>query len=244
MDHLKKLENRSIYIIREAYAQFRDTALLWSTGKDSTIMVWLARKAFFGSIPFPVLFIDTGSMFNEMYEFREHYKKEWNLNLLIAKNQTAFEKDYGPENFSDKEECCATLKTKALLDIREKNNLKALIFGIRGDDPGFGDKTASIIQTNDHFRIHPMLHWTVIDTWQYIKKEKIPIVNLYFAIRGQRYNTIGCAPCCRPVSSHADTPGKIIHELQRAKNTNPGGTELREGEDAYTIQKLKSLGYM
>ena len=84
LSHLDKLENQSIFIIREAYSQFRNVAMLWSIGKDSTTLLWLTRKAFFGQIPFPVLHIDTSYKFKEIYEFRNKYTNEWNLNLIIA----------------------------------------------------------------------------------------------------------------------------------------------------------------
>ena len=82
MQHLDKLEAQSVYILREAYNRIEPLAMLWSLGKDSNVMVWLARKAFFGHVPFPVLHIDTGKKFKEMYEFRERYAVEWNLKLL------------------------------------------------------------------------------------------------------------------------------------------------------------------
>jgi len=89
LTQLDKLENKSIFIIREAYSQFRDVAMLWSIGKDSTTLLWLVRKAFFGKIPFPVLHIDTTYKFKEIYDFRDKYTKEWRLNLIVAKNEEA-----------------------------------------------------------------------------------------------------------------------------------------------------------
>ena len=83
MDHLTKLENESIYIIREAYRRFRNMAMLWSIGKDSTTLLWLARKAFFGRLPFPVMHIDTGFKFKEIYDFRERRRKDWSLDLIV-----------------------------------------------------------------------------------------------------------------------------------------------------------------
>jgi len=84
ISHLDKLENQSIFIIREAYSQFRDVAMLWSIGKDSTCLLWLVRKSFFGKIPFPVLHIDTTYKFKEIYDFRGKYAKQWGLNLIVA----------------------------------------------------------------------------------------------------------------------------------------------------------------
>ena len=83
MDHLDALEAQSIYILREAFARLKKLALLWSLGKDSNVMIWLARKAFFGKVPFPALHVDTGKKFPEMYAFRDIYAKEWNLDLKV-----------------------------------------------------------------------------------------------------------------------------------------------------------------
>ena len=83
MNHLDTLESQSIFILREAFAKFQNLGLLWSLGKDSNVMVWLAKKAFCGNIPFPLLFCDTGKKFPEMYTFQERYSKEWNLNLIV-----------------------------------------------------------------------------------------------------------------------------------------------------------------
>ena len=83
MDHLDALEAQSIYIFREAFARLKKLALLWSLGKDSNVMIWLARKAFFGRVPFPALHVDTGKKFPEMYAFRDRYGKEWELDLRI-----------------------------------------------------------------------------------------------------------------------------------------------------------------
>ena len=86
LSQLDKLESQSIFIIREAFSQFKNVAILWSIGKDSTTLLWLVRKAFFGKLPFPALHIDTTYKFKEIYDFREKYAKEWDLDLLVANN--------------------------------------------------------------------------------------------------------------------------------------------------------------
>lgn len=96
MDRLDELESRSLYVLREARAQFRKLALLWSIGKDSTTLVWLARKAFLGTVPFPVLHIDTSHKFPEIYEFRDRWAREFGLTLLVAKNDVALAAGMGP----------------------------------------------------------------------------------------------------------------------------------------------------
>ena len=95
----------------------------------------------------------------------------------------------------------------------------------------------------EHLRIHPMLHWRELDIWRYIQKEKIPAVSLYFAKNNKRYRSIGCACCCAPINSNADSIKKIIKELETTKVAERSG-RAQDKENAYTMQKLRSLGYM
>ncbi|MFQ6010547.1 MAG: sulfate adenylyltransferase subunit CysD, partial [Candidatus Aenigmatarchaeota archaeon] len=237
LDYLDELESRSIYIIREAYKQFKDVAMLWSVGKDSTALLWLVRKAFFGKIPFPVIHIDTGYKFPKMYEFRDKYAKEWGLNLIVGKNKEAIKGGMCPGK--GRLQCCTELKTNALKLTISKHNLKALLLGIRRDEHGIRAKeryfsprnvefkwnykdqppelwdqfkTKSDDQT--HIRVHPLLHWTELDIWLYVKREGMPVTDLYFAKNGKRYRSIGCVPCCRPIDSNASTIDEIIEELK------------------------------
>ena len=122
---LKDLENQTIYIVRETYAEFNRPAVLWSTGKDSTAMLWLCRKAFFGKIPFPVIHIDTGYKFKQMYAFRDRLAEEWGLDLVVAQNEEALKEGLGPED--GKFECCTMLKTEALKNCLEAHGFDALI---------------------------------------------------------------------------------------------------------------------
>ncbi|MEA2075622.1 MAG: phosphoadenosine phosphosulfate reductase family protein, partial [Euryarchaeota archaeon] len=131
MLELQDLENRSIYIIREAYAEFENPAVLWSMGKDSTTALALCRKAFFGKIPFPVIHIDTGYKFKQMYEFRDRIADEWGLDLIIARNEEAIKAGVGPKD--GKFECCTALKTEALKKCLAKHGFDALLLAIRRD---------------------------------------------------------------------------------------------------------------
>jgi sulfate adenylyltransferase subunit 2 len=266
MDYLDSLENKSIYIIREAYSRFRNIAMLWSIGKDSTTLLWIVRKAFFGKIPFPIMHIDTGYKFKEIYDFRDQYSKEWNFELIVSKNEKALQAGMGPDK--EKLECCNSLKTEALkLKIAEKK-FKALLLGIRRDEHGirakervFSPRTGdfkwnyqdqppelwdlykSNIEADQHFRIHPMLHWTELNIWQYVQREKIPVVDLYFAKNGKRFRSIGCETCCAPVDSGADNIKKVVKELETTLTAERSG-RAQDKEDAYTMQTLRSLGYM
>ena len=266
MSHLNALENQSIYIIREAYSQFRNVAMLWSIGKDSTTLLWLIRKAFFGNIPFPVVHIDTTYKFKEIYEFRDRYEKEWGLKLIVAKNDEALGRDVGPDK--GKFECCTELKTNALKKAIEKYKFRALYLAIRRDEhgirakervfsprdedfewdyknqpPELWDQYKTKAKEEEHLRIHPLLGWREIDVWEYICRENIPIVKLYFAKNGKRYRSIGCECCCNPIESNADTKEKIIQELKTTKISERSG-RAQDKEQAYMMQKLRSLGYM
>jgi sulfate adenylyltransferase subunit 2 len=266
MNYLDELENKTIYIIREAYARFRNIALLWSMGKDSTTFLWIAHKAFFGRIPFPIIHIDTSFKFKEIYEFRDIYSKVWNLNLIISKNEKVLKEGMSPEK--GKFECCNALKTEALQLILRKYNFKALLLAIRRDEHGirakeryFSPRDAkfrwnyqaqppelwhlyrSKIEAEQHFRVHPMLHWAELDIWEYIQREKIPTINHYFAKNGKRFRSIGCEPCCASIDSNANTIQKMIKELKITKIAERNG-RAQDKEDTYTMQKLRSLGYM
>jgi len=266
MEQMSKLENQSIFIIREAYRQFRNVALLWSIGKDSTTLLWLTRKAFYGRIPFPTVHLDTGYKFKEIYEFRDKYAKEWDLDLIISKNQEAIDKGMGPEK--DRFKCCTQLKTNNLKNAIDKYQFRALYLAIRRDEhgirakerifsprdedfawdykdqpPELWDQYKSKAKDEEHLRIHPLLGWTELDVWQYIKREDIPVVSLYFAKNGKRYRSIGCEPCCNPIASKADTISKIVEELKTTKIAERSG-RAQDKESAYMMQKLRSLGYM
>lgn len=266
MDYLDELESKSIYVVREAYKQFGKIAMLWSIGKDSTALLWICRKAFFGKIPFPVIHIDTSFKFKEIYEFRNRYAKEWGLNLIIAKNEEALKQGVSPEK--EKFECCTKLKTEALKLTIKEYGFRALLLAIRRDEhgirakeryfsprdidfkwdyrnqpPELWDQYKSKSAQGEHLRIHPMLHWIELDIWRYIQREKIPVIKLYLAKNGKRYRSIGCAPCCQPINSNADNIDKIIKELKTTKIAERSG-RAQDKERAYMMEKLRSLGYM
>jgi sulfate adenylyltransferase subunit 2 len=267
MEHLDRLESESIYIIREAYKQFRHISLLWSIGKDSTTMLSLIRKAFYGRIPFPVIHIDTGFKFREIYTFRDKLVKTWNLELIIGKNQKALSRGMNPET-ANKFECCGTLKTEALKQVIELYKFNAILLGIRRDEHGIRakervfsprdhqfnwdyknqpaelwDQYKNRQESNEHIRVHPMLQWTEYDVWDYIRREEIPTVSLYFSQNGKRYRSIGCETCCHPVLSNASDIDDIVEELKITKIAERSG-RAQDKEQAYMMQKLRSLGYM
>lgn len=266
--YLNDLESKSIYIIREAYREHKDNlAILWSMGKDSTALVHLARKAFLGRVPIPVIHIDTAFKFKQIYEFRDKYTKEWDLELIVARNDSALREGMLPEK--GRFNCCDALKTEALKQLIERYNLKALLVAIRRDEHAIRAKERYFslrdkefrwdyqnqplelwseyykteADVGAHFRIHPLLHWREIDVWRYIKKERLPVVSLYFAKENRRYRSIGCECCCQPFESSANTLNKIIKEIQTTRVSERSG-RAQDKEKEYMMQKLRSLGYM
>lgn len=265
---MDSLESRSIYVIREAYREYRDAlAILWSMGKDSTALVHLVRKAFFGQVPVPVVHIDTGFKFGQIYRFRQACAKKWKLKLIIARNRAARERGVSPQG--GRFECCTALKTDALKEAIAHYGFRALLVAIRRDEHAIRAKERyfsgrdkefrwdyrnqpvelwseyhKIQQGPDsHLRIHPLLHWREIDIWRYTKREGLPIVDLYLAKDGKRYRSIGCACCCQPVESRADTVDKIIREIRTTDIRERSGRS-QDKEKEYMMQKLRSLGYM
>ncbi len=267
MDHLSELENSSIYIIREAYHQCDRLAALWSVGKDSTALVWLCKKAFFGRLPFPVIHIDTTRKFPEMYEFRDELAKKWGLDLIVARNDEALAAGVGPHSGS-KLQCCTELKTNALKKFIARHRFDGLLLGIRRDEHGIRAKERHFSPRDEHFqwnyedqppelwdqytsqadetthlRIHPVLGWREVDIWRYVRRENLPVNPLYFAREGKRYRSLGCMTCCEPVESDAATIDEIIAEIETGRTAERAG-RAQDKEDAYTMQKLRSLGYM
>ena len=264
MNRLKALESQSVYILREAYRGIEPLALLWSLGKDSNVMVWLAKKAFCGHVPFPVFHVDTGKKFKEMYEFRERYGKDWELDLRIQGCPPIEEVDASLPPAARS----AARKTAGLRSAIEKYGLNGVIAGIRRDEqatrakervfsprditgqwdfrdqpPEFWDQYKTEFPPGTHVRVHPLLHWTELDIWRYIHHEKIPIVSLYYARDGKRYRSLGDQDITNPIESNAATIEAIIAELETTKASERAGRAMdHEREDAF--ERLRADGYM
>jgi len=268
LDHLSELEHKTIYVVREAYSRFRNIGMLWSIGKDSTSLLWICRKAFFGKVPFPVIHIDTGHKFKEIYAFRDRYAKEWGLDLRVAKNDAALAAGMGPDKGA-KLDCCHALKTQALKEFIAREKLDAILLGIRRDEhgirakeryfsprdrqmewnvedqpPEFWDQFQTDVAPGTHIRIHPLLHWTELNIWEYIEREKVPVIPLYFANeRGERYRSIGCYPCTFPVKSSARTVAEIVAELRQTRTPERAG-RAQDQESEAAFEQLRRDGYM
>jgi len=293
MDHLEQLENTSIYLIREAYANFKSLGMLWSVGKDSTVMLWLVRKAFFGHVPFPLIHIDTGCKIPEMIEYRDRLTAQWNLTMLYGINEEAIAA--GTTYSSGRVDhitCCRLLKTEALKRTiegtgprwrfnhkkecyeREESSepFTGIMAGIRSDEEGsrskeryfsprdrsslwnignqppeFWKQCATEFLPGTHVRIHPLLDWTELNVWEYIAREKIPTVSLYYSNgSGKRYRSLGCNPCTFPVESDASTADEIIDELKtgRFRDIAERSGRAQDREDGGGLETLRREGYM
>ena len=290
---LDSLEAQSVFILREAYREFKNLAMLWSIGKDSTVLLWLARKAFFGHVPIPLVHIDTSFKIPEMIEYRDRLALEWNLNMVYGQNKAALEaKETFPDGKLDRLSCCKALKTEALKHtlagdwpryrLSHKSRKYELdsntepytgvIVGARADEEGsrskeryfsprdknsdwdIGDQPPELwnqfktdFAPGTHLRIHPLLDWTELNIWEYIERENIPVVSLYFDQgTGKRYRSLGCYPCTTPVESTAKNVADIVEELRTGKFANIAerAGRAQDKEDWGGLETLRRAGYM
>ena len=292
-DHLDKLESKSVHILREAYAAFGNLCMLWSIGKDSTVLLWLARKAFYGHVPFPLVHIDTHYKIPEMIEYRDKLAMEYGLYMVYGENREALENhETFPDGKCSRVECCRRLKTEALTHTldgtwpRYRLNLQTgkyerdtntdaytgVIVGARADEEGsrskeryfsprdkhndwdlddqppeFWNQFKTDFAPGTHVRIHPLLDWTELNVWEYIERENIPTVSLYYNQGdGTRYRSLGCAPCTGPIRSTSRNPREIIEELRAGHLSNIAERSGRaqDAEDGGGLETLRRGGYM
>ena len=293
MTHLDRLEATSVHILREAYREFKNLVMLWSIGKDSTVLLWLARKAFFGHVPFPLMHVDTHYKIPEMITYRDRMARDWHLDLIVGENRSALAaKQTFPDGKLTRVECCRSLKSEALkhtlsgewprlrLDPtsgrlepeKKREGFSGAIVGARADEEGsrskeryfsardqqsewdVGDQPPELwkqyktdFAPGTHVRIHPLLDWTELNIWEYIDRENIPIISLYFDRGdGKRYRSLGCYPCTSPVESTARTVPEIITELRSGKFADIAERSGREQdkEDGGGLETLRRGGYM
>jgi len=293
MDRLDRLEAISVHILREAYANFKNLCMLWSIGKDSTVLLWLARKAFFGHVPFPLVHIDTGYKYPEMIKYRDKLAMEWNLDMIYGQNTDALRlKQTFPDGNATHLECCRRLKTEALKHTLDgtwtryrlnhatgkyepdpnREPFTGVIVGVRADEEGsrskeryfsprdqenlwniadqppeFWNHYKTDFAPGTHVRIHPLLDWTELDIWKYIKRENIPVIPMYFDRGdGKRFRSLGCYPCTFPIDSDAKTLDDIIFELEsgKLKNIAERSGRAQDKEDGGGLEELRKEGYM
>jgi len=206
VSHLRVLEAESIHILREVAAEFSRPTLLYSIGKDSSVLLRLAQKAFApGPVPFPLLHIDTTYKFREMIEFRDRTVRELGLKLIVHTNRDAIENGADPYRLGTSK-CCAQLKTRPLLDAIREHAIDAAIGGARREEersrakeriysfrdsqgqwdprnqrPELWNLFNGRVEHGESMRVFPLSNWTELDIWNYIEVEEIPVVPLYFA---------------------------------------------------------------
>jgi sulfate adenylyltransferase subunit 2 len=296
MNHLDRLEAQSIHIMREVMAETRHPVMLYSIGKDSSVMLHLARKAFYPSPPpFPLLHIDTRWKFKEMYAFRDTVAKESGMDLLVYINPDGVEKninpfDHGSAMHTD------IMKTHALKQALDKYGFDAAFGGARRDEEKSRAKERIFsFRTDKHvwdpknqrpelwnlyngrkkhgesIRVFPLSNWTELDIWQYIYREQIPIVPLYFAAerpiitrngmlmmvdddrlklnKGEkishkkvRFRTLGCYPLTGAIESEAEDLASIVLEILKAKTSERQGRAI-DKDDGASMEKKKQEGY-
>lgn len=292
MDHLDKLENQAVFILREAYREFKDLAMLWSIGKDSTVLLWLARKAFFGHVPIPLVHIDTAYKHPDMIKYRDDLALKWKLNMVYGQNQEALKnRQTFPDGNVDRLTCCKNLKSNALkhtlsgewtrfrmdhnkghyVEDENKKPYTGVIVGVRADEEGsrskeryfsprdkhndwdvgdqppeFWNQYKTDFAPGTHVRIHPLLDWTELNIWEYIHRENIPIIDLYFNKGdGKRYRSLGCYPCTKPVDSESRNVEEIIEELKSGKFSNIAERSGRaQDKEDGGLETLRRDGYM
>ena len=295
LPHLDALEAESIHIIREVVAESSRPAMLYSIGKDSSVMLRLAQKAFYpGKIPFPLLHVDTGFKFHEMIEFRDRICSELGVKLIAHTNWEAKKEGANPWKLGTTR-CCGLLKTKALLDALAANGIDAAIGGARRDEeksrakervfslrdslgqwdpknqrPEFWNLYNSRVEAGQSMRVFPLSNWTEIDVWEYIHRENIPVVPLYFAkqremlLRGDslipldhsinllpgekpqmvmcRMRSLGCTYCTGAIRSTAATVPEIIEELKLFRRSERENRVIDHDQEG-SMELKKREGY-
>jgi sulfate adenylyltransferase subunit 2 len=292
---LDLLEAESIHILREVAAEFQRPVLLYSVGKDSSVVLRLTQKAFHpGGIPFPLLHVDTGMKFPDMYAFRDQVCREMGADLRVYIHTQALAQGANPWDLGTVK-CCGLLKTQALLNAireggydaaiggsrrdEEKSRAKERVFSFR-DAHGQWDPKAQRpevwslyngrVNAGETVRVFPLSNWTERDVWRYIRRERIPVVPMYFAAPRQvlvrhgqliplgphtrpapaeqpelllcRFRTLGCYPCTAAVRSTARTVDEILHELAATRDSERITRIIDHDQDASMEQK-KREGY-
>ncbi len=296
MKYLDQLEAESIYIFREVAAQFERPVILYSIGKDSSVLIHLARKAFYpAKPPMPLLHVDTTWKFREMIAFRDAETTRLEFELKVHINEDGVRNGIGPFTHGSKVHT-DVMKTLSLRQALSAGRYDAVIGGARRDEEGsrakervfsFRDRNSAWeprgqrpelwrlyngrVHEGEHMRIFPLSNWTELDVWEYIERERIPVVPLYFAkprpvvwrsgqwimvdddrlplqpgekpaMKKVRFRTLGCYPLTAAVESEAATVEEIVEELMRAKTSERAG-RLIDHDQAGSMEQKKKEGY-
>ncbi len=296
LSHLDRLEAESIFIIREVAAECRKPVILYSIGKDSQVLLHLARKAFYpGRIPFPVLHVDTGWKFREMIAFRDRIAKEWDLDLIVHINEEGVKAGINPITHGSAVHT-DVMKTQALKQALAKYGFDAAFGGARRDEeksrakervfsfrnrqhrwdpknqrPELWNLYNTRVHKGESMRVFPLSNWTERDVWQYIHRENIPIVPLYFAkvrpvveregqlimvdddrlplepgevpqMRKIRFRTLGCYPLTGAIESEAEDLAGIVAEMLTTTTSERQGRVIDRDPGA-SMERKKQEGY-
>ncbi|MAU94980.1 MAG: sulfate adenylyltransferase subunit CysD [Fulvimarina sp.] len=296
LTHLQRLEAESIHVMREVAAEFRNPVMLYSIGKDSSVMLHLAKKAFYPSPPpFPLLHVDTTWKFREMIAFRDQAARDARMDLIVHTNQDGVKQGVTPFTHGSsvytnimKTDALKEALTKYGFDAafggarrdEEKSRAKERIFSFRTENHGWDPKNQrpelwnlynARVRKGESIRAFPLSNWTELDIWQYILKEDIPIVPLYFAakrpvverdgmlimvdderlplapgespeMRLIRFRTLGCYPLTAAMESPAASLPEIVHEMLIARTSERSG-RLIDHDEAGSMEKKKREGY-
>ena len=295
LTHLERLEAESIHILRETVAEADRPVMLYSIGKDSSVMLHLAKKAFFpGPLPFPLLHVDTGWKFRDMYALRDKVAAEPGVELIVHRNAEAERQginplDHGPLHT----DMWKTEGLKQALDAHgfdaafggarrdeEKSRAKERVFSFRDSrhrwDPRRQRPELWALYNvrkakGESIRVFPLSNWTELDVWQYVLKERIEVVPLYFAaerptverdgmilmvdddrlplngetpqLRKVRFRTLGCYPLSGAIPSEADTVEAIVAEMAAATSSERQGRAIDRDSGSASMEKKKQEGY-
>ena len=297
LSHLQRLEAESIHILREVVAEAERPVMLYSVGKDSAVMVHLARKAFYPAVPpFPLLHVDTTWKFRDMYALRERIAADTGMPLIVHRNPDALARGINPFDHGSAlhTDLWKTQGLKQALDAHrfdaafgggrrdeEKSRAKERIFSFRTAQHVWDPKSQrpelwqlynGLKRPGESLRVFPISNWTELDVWQYIHKEGIPIVPLYFAaerpvveregmlmvvddaarmpfrdgevarMRRVRFRTLGCWPLSGAVDSAADTLPAIIEEMLTTRTSERQGRVIDHDGNA-SMERKKQEGY-
>jgi len=296
MTHLDRLEAESIHIIREIVAQAENPVMLYSVGKDSSVMLHLARKAFYPSVPpFPLMHVDTQWKFQTIYAFRDAIAQEVGMDLIVHINPDGIEKDINPFDHGSVLHT-DVMKTQGLIQAlhqhgfdvafggarrdEEKSRSKERVFSFRtqahrwdpkNQRPELWNLYNGCKNKGEHIRVFPLSNWTELDIWQYIYREHIPVVPLYFSAERPvikrdgmlimvvddrmrllpdeeietlrvRFRTLGCYPLTSAIESNADSPSSIILELLQGRTSERQGRAI-DSNGPGSMEKKKQEGY-
>ena len=294
---LDALEAEAIWVMRETAGAFRRPVLMYSIGKDSSVLLHLARKAFHpGPIPFPLLHIDSTWEFREMIEHRERIVAELGATLIVGINEQGVRDGVTPMSHGV-QEYTRIMRTVPLLQSLDEGGFDAAIGGGRRDEersrskerifslrepghrwdprkqrPEFWRTPNTVLNDEQTMRVFPISNWTELDVWRYIRREGIPVVDLYFArertvidrkgsllmldddrmpvepdevphTRKVRFRTLGCYPVTAAVESEAETLDDLIHEMETTSLSERAG-RLIDGEPGDSMEAKKKSGYV